>query len=333
MSTHFADRLAGAIERAGSPVCVGLDPVYEKLPEELRKPGGQDVRPTKEAGASKSAADFDGTGNPTGEPGGQDVRPTKAIGRFCEGVIEAVAGVVPAVKLQSACFERYGGPGVDLLRALVQRVRAAGMIAILDAKRGDIGISAEHYAAAAFGAGGAMGADALTVNGYLGPDTIEPFLTDPSRGVFVLVRTSNPGSDAIQSQRLADGRTVAELVADEVAALGNGRVGACGLSGVGAVVGATKPEDGPMLRARMPDQVFLVPGYGAQGGSAADIRGMLRMAGGSGRTPGERAARAGVLVAASRTILYPGGGGEGDWRGAIGAAARRMAGEIGAIVG
>ncbi|MFN0010658.1 MAG: orotidine-5'-phosphate decarboxylase [Phycisphaerales bacterium] len=311
MSEHFADRLAAAVERAGSPVCVGLDPVLEKLPGELRS----------DAGASKSAADFDGTG-----------RGTRAIGRFCEGVIDAVAGVVPAVKLQSACFERYGGSGVDLLRALVQRVRAAGMVAILDAKRGDIGISAEHYAAAAFGPDGASGADAVTLSGYMGPDTMEPFLTDPSRGVFVLVRTSNPGSDVIQSQRLADGRTVAELVADQVAVLGQSRVGACGLSSVGAVVGATKPEDGPMLRARMPDQVFLVPGYGAQGGSAADIRGMLRMAASSGSTTGERAARAGVLVTASRSIIYPTGG-EADWRGAIGAAARRMAAEIGAIVG
>ncbi len=303
-SGHFADGLAAAVERAGSPVCVGLDPVYEKLPGELRC----------------------GTPDGTGAVG--------AIARFCEGVIEAVSGTVPAIKLQSACFERYGGPGVELLRALVGRVRERGMVAVLDAKRGDIGISAEHYAAAAFGADPSRGADAVTLSGYMGADTIEPFMTDPARGVFVLVRTSNPGSDRIQSQRLADGRTVAELMADEVAKLGaaGGRRGGCGLSSVGAVVGATKPEDGPRLRARMPDQVFLVPGYGAQGGTAADIRGMVRAVAQRGATQGERAARAGVLVTASRSIIYPGEG-AGDWRGAVGAAAKRLAKEIGEIVG
>ena len=310
VSEHFADRLAAAVARAGSPVCVGLDPVYEKLPAELRC----------------------GTPDGAGAAG--------AIARFCEGVIEAVAPAggwpgVPAIKLQSACFERYGGAGVELLRMLLRRARERGMVAVLDAKRGDIGISAEHYAAAAFGADPSRGADAITLSGYMGSDTIEPFLTDPSRGVFVLVRTSNPGSDSIQSQRLADGRTVAELVADEVAALGQRRVGACGLSSVGAVVGATKPEDGPRLRARMPDQVFLVPGYGAQGGTADDIRGMLRPAAASAASKGARAARAGVLVTASRSIIYPGGdvSGAGDWRGAIGTAAKKLAAEIANVVG
>ncbi len=304
VSEHFADTLAAAVERAGSPVCVGLDPVYEKLPGELRC----------------------GTPDGAGAVG--------AIARFCEGVIDSVAGVVPAVKLQSACFERYGGAGVELLASLVEQVRERRMVAILDAKRGDIGVSAEHYAAAAFGSDPERGADAVTLSGYMGSDTIEPFLAQPSRGVFVLVRTSNPGSDSIQSQRLADSRTVAELVADEVAALGRKHVGACGLSNVGAVVGATKPEDGARLRARMPDQVFLVPGYGAQGGTAADIRGMLRpeTVRAAPSTVG-CAARAGVLVTASRSIIYPGGPGERDWRGAIGAAAKKLATEIAKVVG
>ena len=309
VSEHFADRLVDAIELAGSPVCVGLDPVYEKLPAELRALGGQEVRPTDEHAVG-------------------------AIARFCEGVIDSVAGTVPAVKLQSACFERYGGAGVELLRMLLRHVRERGMVAVLDAKRGDIGFSAEHYAAAAFGPDPSRGADAITLSGYMGSDTIEPFLAQPSRGVFVLVRTSNPGSDSIQSQRLADGRTVAELVADEVAALGRKHVGACGLSSVGAVVGATKPEDGPRLRERMPDQVFLVPGYGAQGGTAAHIRGMLRpeTVRAAPSTAG-CAARAGVLVTASRSIIYPGAAGGSDWRGAIGAAAKKLAAEIAAVVG
>ncbi|MFN7021978.1 MAG: orotidine-5'-phosphate decarboxylase, partial [Phycisphaerales bacterium] len=145
----------------------------------------------------------------------------------------------------------------------------------------------------------AHAADAVTLNGYLGSDTIEPFLARAGRGVFVLVRTSNPGSDAIQAQRLADGRTVAELVADEVAALGRapGRLGACGLSSVGAVVGATKSAEAVALRARMPETIFLVPGYGAQGGTLDDLKPMLRST--------ASAADSGVLVNASRSVLYP----------------------------
>ncbi len=307
MSDHFADTLAAAIERAGSPVCVGLDPVLDKLPASLRTPG-------------------DAT----------DTHAAAAIGRFCESIIDSVASTVPAVKLQSACFERYGGAGVDLLRALVVRVRERGMVAILDAKRGDIGISAQHYAAAAFGDGSGSwpGADAITLSGSMGTDTIEPYLAHAGRGVFILVRTSNPGSDAIQSQRLTDGRTVAELLADQTATLGRAHRGACGLSSVGAVVGATKPEDGPTLRARMPDQFFLVPGYGAQGGSPDDVRAMLRPAAlrGTG-SPRQRAARAGVLVTASRSIIYPTGTSDTNWRSAVAAAAQRTADEIAAVVG
>src|SRR5262249_2518895 len=134
------------------------------------------------------------------------------------------------------------------------------------------------------------GADALTVSGYLGPDTIEPFLK-PGHGAFVLVRTSNPGSDAVQSLPLADGRTIAEMMADHVAALGATRRGKRGLSDVGAVVGATKAADAASLRKRMPDQIFLVPGYGAQGGRLDDVRPMLRP---GARWPGD----SGVLVTA-----------------------------------
>lgn len=280
--THFSDRLADALDRAGSPVCVGLDPVLDKLPEPVR------------------AAHWE---------------PPRAIAQFCAGVLEAVAGTVPAVKVQSACFERYGAEGVRTLEGVLSDARARGLVTVLDAKRGDIGVSAEHYAAAAFEHGRA---DALTVSGYLGPDTLTPY----PGGLFVLVRTSNPGSDAVQSLKLADGRTVAEMMADHVRALGDARRGSRGLSDVGAVVGATKPGDGPALRARMPDQVFLVPGYGAQGGTADDIRGMLRP---GARSPGE----SGVLVTASRSVIYPGG--EGDWREQIRAAARRLASEIGAV--
>ncbi len=291
-TTHFSDRLAAAIDRAGSPACVGLDPVVEKLPEGLR-----------------------------GREGGQ----AEKIEEFCVGVIGAVAPHAAAVKLQSACFERYGAAGARVVRNLVRAARAKGLVVVLDAKRGDIGVTAEHYAAAAFGTPGpeaSHAADALTISGYLGPDTIEPFLR-PGRGVFVLVRTSNPGSDAVQACRLADGRTVAEMMADHVALLGGeaGRTGERGLSDVGAVVAATKPEDGPALRRRMPAQVFLVPGYGAQGGTLEDIRGMVRP---GARSPGE----AGILVTASRSVIYAFEPQERDWAGSIGRAAQRFAGEL-----
>jgi orotidine-5'-phosphate decarboxylase len=242
-----------------------------------------------------------------------------AIRAFCRGVIDAVGEHVAAVKFQSACFERHGGAGVALLEELSHYAAAQGLCVILDAKRGDIGISAEHYAAAAR----RMGAHALTVNGYLGPRTIEPYLA-AGLGAIVLVRTSNADSDLVQGPRLADGRTVAEMMADHVAALGELHVGENGYSDVGAVVGATKAEDGRALRARMPHQVFLVPGYGAQGGTAEDVRALL---------DDRPECGGGVLVTASRSVIYAAGAGEEKWTGAIARAALRFSLEIRGIVG
>lgn len=251
---NFADLLHEAIHASGSPACVGIDPVFDKLPAEVRA---------------------------------RHTEPLGAIREFCTGVLEAVRPHVGVVKLQSACFERYGGRGVMLLEEMCRDARQSGFVVVLDAKRGDIGISAEHYAAAVVHAG----AHAVTLSGYLGPSTIEPYLK-AGLGAFVLVRTSNPDSDAVQGNRLKDGRTVAEMMADHVATLGERSLGACGMSALGAVVGATKSADARALRERMPRQVFLVPGYGAQGGTAEDIRAMRTKDGG------------GVLVTASRSILY-----------------------------
>ena len=293
-TAHFSDVLAAAIDRTNSVACIGLDPVIEKIP----------------AAVTSHHQD-----------------PVEAISEFCKGVLEAVAPHVGVVKPQSACFERYGQAGVAVLRRVVQAAHERGLVVILDAKRGDIGVTAEHYARAAFGGAQgspAHGADSITLNGYMGPDTIEPFLTDVRRGVFVLVRTSNPGSDAVQAQKLADGRTVAEMVADMVATLGAARKGACGLSDVGAVVGATKSAEAAALRKRMPDAVFLIPGYGAQGGTIEDIRPALREA----RTKSS-AASMGVLVNASRSVLYPKGGMDAsDWRRPIEDAAKQLVGEL-----
>lgn len=283
------------MDQRGTPACVGLDPVIERIPAAVR------------------ARHHD---------------PVQAIDEFCRGVIEVVAGVVPVVKPQSACFERYGPAGLVVLRGLIRAAHARGLVVLLDAKRGDIGVTAEHYAEAVFGHMGTTAdhaADAVTLSGYMGPDTIEPFLRHGgiSRGVFVLVRTSNPGSDAVQTQRLADGRTVAELVADMVTALGATRRGICGLSDVGAVVGATKSAEAAALRARMPDTVFLIPGYGAQGGTLEDIRPCVRR----GAVPG-RPSTLGVLVNASRSVLYPKDGDGADWQSAIAGAARGLAAEL-----
>jgi len=317
MSTgeHFADRLSAAIGRCNSVACVGLDPVFEKLPAAVRAAHGE---------------------------------PVEAIGAFAAGVLRAVAGLVPAVKFQSACYERYGWQGVRELERGIALAKTLGLVVILDAKRGDIGVSAEHYAFAAFAR---MGADALTVSPYMGPDTIEPFLaqvgTNAGTGVFVLARTSNPQSDALQSLSVAtagadrgvecgEGReqTLATHVGQMIARLGAGRLGACGLSDVGAVVAATKPGDAAAMRASMPDQVFLIPGYGAQGGAAQDVRDLCR----AGQGGPEDVARAGVLVTASRSVIYPSavgwgvgmgvGTGTDAWTASVRSAAERLVSEL-----
>ncbi|MEZ6319335.1 MAG: orotidine-5'-phosphate decarboxylase [Phycisphaerales bacterium] len=285
-STVAPDRLVAAIDRVGTPACVGVDPVLERLPAAVR-----------------------------------DADPAAAIERFGVGVVEAVAGVVAAVKPQSGCFERFGSAGVRALERVVHRARELGLVVVLDAKRGDIGSTSAHYAAAASG----MGADWITVNAYLGMSGIEPFL-DAGLGVFALVRTSNPDSDALQAAALASGGTVAGRVAQQIAELGASRVGASGLSAVGAVVGATKAgEELAGLRAVMPDVPCLVPGVGAQGGACADVRPLAR-AGASSM------GAAGVVINASRSVLYPGGD-SGNWQEAIASAARAFADEARGVFG
>ena len=296
----FADRLVAAMDRAGSPLCVGIDPVIERIPETLR----------------------------------HHREPAAACEAFSRGVIEAVAGVAAAVKPQAACFERWGTPGWQALERTVRAAREAGLIVVLDAKRGDIGSSSAHYAASAAD----MGADSVTLNAYLGPSGIEPFL-DAGLGVFALVRTSNPDADAVQSIELAGGGTVAEAVGRTVAGLGAARVGTHGLSDVGAVVGATQTgsakRPGPeALRVAMPDQVFLTPGIGAQGATADDLRPLARPGAG-------RAALAGVLATASRSVTYPGGvpaegvGAEIErrWRAAVRDEASGLAAQVAAALG
>jgi orotidine-5'-phosphate decarboxylase len=277
---HPADLLLAAIARTGTCACVGIDPAPDLMPAELASIGDSST----------------------------------LLRTFSAAVIDASAGIVPAVKFQSACFERFGWQGVRELEQAMHKARSAGLIVILDAKRGDIGSTSAHYAAAAVNAG----AHWITANGYLGTSGLEPFAA-AGLGMFVLVRTSNPDSDEIQSNELAAPKvgSVAEHMASVVARLGSTRLGASGLSAVGAVVGATKPADGAALRRIMPDQFFLIPGYGAQGGTIDDIRTMRRP-----EAPG----RGGILVNASRSVTYPKG--DGPWAGRVRDAVKRLADDL-----
>lgn len=291
---HFADRLHEAMARKQAPVCVGIDPVFERLPDEL-------------------TANVDPSDHP---------QAIAAIGRFVDRVIEAVADEVPVVKFQSACFERYGWAGMRCLEQAIANARGAGLLVILDAKRGDIGTSAAHYAAGNL-VDGPDGPDAMTINSYLGDDSLQPFMDVADRqgkGLFALVRTSNPGSDALQTLKLEDGRNVCDAVGQMVGQVGGTSVGACGYSLLGAVVGATKPTDMARLREQMPQQVFLVPGFGAQGGKAEDIRACFDARG------------KGALITASRSITYAHDPAQPDrWQQAITEAAIRMKQQINAI--
>ncbi len=286
MPQQFADRLLDACKTKGAPVCVGLDPVLERLPDAI-----------------------------------DQADPVAAMETFCLGVIDVVADVVPAVKPQSACFERFGAPGVAVYHKVVKQAKDAGLIVVGDAKRGDIGTSSAHYAHGLLA--DPHGCDTLTVNGYLGGDGIEPFqqvAAEQGKGLFVLVRTSNPGGDAIQSLVLSDGRTVAEAVGDVVASLGSACVGESGYSNVGMVVGATKPEDAAKLRKRYPQQLFLVPGFGAQGGGAEDVRACFKPDG------------TGALITASRSVIYAFEKGDADWQQSVQAGAQQLRNEIADIL-
>jgi orotidine-5'-phosphate decarboxylase len=291
MNEQFADRLLEAIEAKGSAVCVGLDPVYERLPPELH-------------------VDSD-------EPEAR----VEAIRAFCRRVLEIVAPIVPAVKPQIAYFEAYRHFGVELYYDMVRAARSMGLIVIGDAKRGDIGSTAQAYASAHLGSDDCP--DALTVNGYFGADGLAPFVEQAKklgRGIFVLVRTSNPSAASIQDFADADGRTFYEHIAGRVAELGAGEglVGARGFSSVGAVVGATWPEEARKLREIMPNQIFLVPGYGAQGASAADCAAAFNAEG------------HGAIVNASRSVLYAFSkeDADRDWQRAIEKAAGAFAADI-----
>jgi orotidine-5'-phosphate decarboxylase len=310
---HFADILIAAVEAKGNPLCVGIDPRLENLPPALR-----------------DAELAGGGGDPL-------LAGARAVGRFAREVVDAVAGIVPVVKFQMAFFELFGAHGIRTLEDVSFHANESGLVAIGDGKRNDIGPTAEAYASGLFGGFEVRGTpvaafafDALTVNAYLGTDGVEPFLKvcdAQGKGIYVLVKTSNPSSGEIQDLD-AGGAPVFERMADLVARWGASRAGTRGWSSVGAVVGATYPEQGAKLREKLPRTPFLVPGYGAQGAKAADLKPLFGEGG------------KGAIVNSSRGIIfayekepYKSRFGPERWQEAVAAAARDAADELKAAAG
>lgn len=270
------DRLIEKTAELQNPTVAGLDPKLDYIPGFIREKAFREHGKTPEGAAA-------------------------AVLEFNRGIIDALCGIVPAVKPQCAYYELYGWQGMKALHDTVLYAREKGMFVILDGKRNDIGSTMEAYAAAHLGktevegeAFEAFGGDALTVNGYLGSDGVEPLLgvcREEDKGIFVLVKTSNPSSGELQDRRLENGETLYRTVGGLCEAWGESLPGKYGYSGVGAVVGATWPEQLAELRGLLPRTFFLVPGYGAQGGGAEDV------------APAFDRNGLGAVVNASRSIL------------------------------
>ncbi|MEC7567340.1 MAG: orotidine-5'-phosphate decarboxylase [Planctomycetota bacterium] len=298
---HFGDRLAQAVQRCKTPALVGIDPRLESLPAPLQP---SDPNPSPDDVAQAYLA-------------------------FSKGVIDVVAPLVPAVKPQSAFFEQIGSAGTHVLAEVIQYARMQGLLVIVDGKRNDIGSTAAAYAQGYLGNATDFSGDCLTVSPYLGEDSLEPFTrlaTDLGNGIFVLVKTSNPGGGRFQDL-IADGRAVYQHVAELVEQLASGSSGTepHGYGAVGAVVGATYPDQLSELRQAMPHAWLLVPGFGAQGGGAADVAG------------GFDAAGLGAIINSSRGIIfahardpYRDRFGNQQWQQAVEAATRDMIAQLAA---
>ncbi len=278
MASHFGDRLCEAVRTKKTPLIVGIDPIYSRLPEGIRS-----HRQMNDEFDAAAAVD--------------------AIFDYCTQVMRIVAPMVPAVKINIAFFERYLWEGLETYYNLVAEAEELGLEVIGDVKRGDIGHTAESYATAHLenpeltGLEDMVAPDAVTVNGYLGIDGIEPFAataTEQGKGVFVLVRTSNPSAAPIQDFADTEGKRLYEKVAEAVAEVANapGRIGTSGYSNIGMVVGGTSAEVTSDLRHKYDNMWILVPGYGSQGATAADCIKFCRADG------------TGALINASRSIIY-----------------------------
>ncbi|MBV9803076.1 MAG: orotidine-5'-phosphate decarboxylase [Solirubrobacterales bacterium] len=307
-TASFGDRLAELVAARESQLVLGLDPDPERLwPEAL---DAEDPGEPAESWAGGEALPA--------------MRAARAVAAHCALVIEAVAEHCVAVKPQVACFERLGAPGWAALTETVAVARERGLLVIADAKRGDVEVTATAYAQGflgetptPYGPVPGLGADAMTVNPLLGSDSLAPFVKAArasGRGLFVLVRTSNPGAADVQERELVDGHSVSHRLADLVHELGAGGIGRHRLSDIGAVVGATAPDRLEALRERMPHAVFLLPGIGAQGGRVEDL------------APAFAAGPASGLISASRSIVTAHERDRGDPASAAAAEAARLRG-------
>ena len=272
---NFADRLIVAVKRKGNPCVVGLDPRVDLMPqfitERLKEKSPESVR--------------------------------EAIVRFHRLVLDAVASIIPAVKPQIAFYEQYGPGGILAFTDTIQLAKERGLIVIVDGKRNDIASTAEAYANAflgrtrlPWGDEPAFDVDCITISPFLGRDSLDPFVKaciKYGKGVFILVKTSNPGSRDLQDLKESEsGQPIYALLARTVAELGQEAMGKMGYSSIGAVVGATFPEQAKELRQLMPRSIFLVPGYGSQGGTAENAAKCFNSDG------------LGAVVNASRSITY-----------------------------
>lgn len=278
MANHFADRISEAVKQKSTPLIVGLDPVYGRLPEAIRL--HRHMNDEMDVAAS-----------------------VDAIFEFCSRTLKIVAPLVPAVKINIGYFERYLWEGLETYYALISEAEALGVEVIGDVKRGDIGHTAQAYAEAHLqnpeftDMEGIIAPDAVTINGFAGADGIVPFAdvaSEQGKGVFVWVRGSNPSAGVIQDFTNAAGVTMYEKLAEVVGEIASQtkRIGASGYSNVGMVIGGTSPEVTTSLRQRYPKCWFLVPGFGSQGATAVDC---LRFCNRDGL---------GALINASRSIIY-----------------------------
>ena len=244
---YFIDQLQQKIEEKNSRICVGLDPHLELLPENVLAP---ELLNDLESNQKEIAA---------------------SVLKFNQNLIDAISDMTAVVKPQMAFYEKLGVPGMDCLWQTMSYAKSKKLLILLDGKRNDIGSTAKAYAESYLEQKN-IAADSITINPYLGKDGVLPFLENKEKGAFALLRTSNPSAVDLQDLKLDDGRKVYQAVGAFLQEVGSNYIGECGYSNLAAVVGATYPKELKEIRAQLKSVFFLIPGFGAQGGGAADIK-------------------------------------------------------------
>jgi len=305
---HAIDRLIASLDKTGAPVCVGIDPHLDRIPNEVW-----------ERAAHGSATPRDTV--------------LAAVRTFCLDTLDIVrASDVRCVKPQVAFFEALGSHGMVVYEEVCARATTLGQFVIADIKRGDIGSTSAAYAEGWLNGANIRGhtlppmpVDMITVSPFLGSDGVTPFVdaaAKSGRGIFALLKTSNPGSKDLQDQQLASGGLLYHELARLLERLGSKHIGERGYSLLGAVVGATHPDAAKAIRAMLPKTFFLVPGYGAQGGAAAELAPFFRDDG------------TGAVVNSSRGVIHAYGTSDfaGDWKASVGSAATALIKDVGAVI-